>query len=104
MFATITTGKIIKEKGYMLTRDVESNHMTCSVKVALIELYTTRGQTLSPRLEEVTYQKLGITYQFGSWRALFSPLLYHLSYLGSRDILMHPILACQQRPGTLEQI
>ncbi len=43
MFTTITTAKVIKELGYILTYDVESNHMTRSVKVALIKLYATRG-------------------------------------------------------------
>ena len=87
MFATITTNKTIKELGYVLTCDVESNHMSYSVKVALIELYCAKGETLSPRLDEVTYQKLRITYQFCSWRAFFSPLLYQLSYLGTRIIV-----------------
>ena len=40
MFTTITTSKIIKELGYVLTCDVEANHMTCSVKVAPIKLYS----------------------------------------------------------------
>jgi hypothetical protein len=67
---------------------VESTHRNCSVKVALVKLYGAKGETLSPRLEEVTYQKLRITYQFCSWRALFSPLLYRLSYLGVGFIIV----------------
>jgi len=61
--------------------------MSYSVEVAPVELYGAKGETLPPRLEEITYQKLRITYQFGSWRAFFSPLLYQLSYLGTRVIV-----------------
>ncbi|MFC2006737.1 hypothetical protein ACFLUQ_01045 [Chloroflexota bacterium] len=58
MFTTITTDKIIKELGYILSTNLESNDKASISEITIIELYGTKTQTFPSGLKKVAYQLL----------------------------------------------